>query len=475
VSGLRRWLFVIAGMLAFAVLLLGALVGGGPALAPPPATPTPAAALPSATAQPTGGPVQQAPDRDRIWVYFARDQLPPLGAYIRGIFQDDGRPESRIQSRIGELQRTRADAVPAGAMNLIPLIGRFEQTATGSQGSTEIGGRVDGDLATIEFGAGHFDRIRGAAMTQALLQQLVYTVTEEPLIRRVLLAERGGGRLTIDQLVIDKPLTREDVVGYSFAGTKTSKIDGDGTEIGLDVTKWSVENEQTPGLGRFSVELRARGPVPGGRLDPRFSATISACDGCSGADGKWWISLRLPDAVRPPGPGPSETLESGPIRVIGGEPVIDSRPQGLGGVTFTIKVEDARPWRVAMEPIGEGAARLYVDVGGRPSTVNENIAVYLPVPEQGAGDRATGCTCTVRGVARVFEANVVWRVRDGNGREVSRGNTTASRGTSPVWGVFETPVTIPPGTAGQPTVEVFWASPRDGSEQDIVSIPLTLR
>jgi len=99
--------------------------------------------------------------------------------------------------------------------------------------------------------------------------------------------------------------------------------------------------------------------------------------------------------------------------------------------------------------------------------------VYLPVPGQGAGDRATGCMCTVRGAARVFEANVAWRVRDGNGREVARGNTTASRGTGPVWGVFTTTVTIPPAVAGQATIEVY-DTDRDVSDQDIVRIPVTL-
>jgi hypothetical protein len=145
-----------------------------------------------------------------------------------------------------------------------------------------------------------------------------------------------------------------------------------------------------------------------------------------------------------------------------------------GTVAIAIRLDDARPWRVATEPTGTGTARLYIDIGGIPANVNENIAVYGPIPNQGMGDRATGCTCTVQGTARVFEGSIGWRVRDGNGREVARGNVKASRGTGPVWGMFTAMVTIPAGVAGQVSIEVFSLGPRDGSEQDVIRIPVTV-
>ena len=77
-------------------------------------------------------------------------------------------------------------------------------------------------------------------------------------------------------------------------------------------------------------------------------------------------------------------------------------------------------------------------------------------------------------MARVFEAAVAWRVRDGNGRDVATGHTTASRGTSALWGFFEATITLPPNVAGTPTLEVFWIGPQDGTELDVVRIPLTL-
>src|SRR5438034_749662 len=223
------------------------------------------------------------------------------------------------------------------------------------------------------------------------------------------------------------------------------------------------------GLGRVGVDLRATGGVPGGRLDPRFTATLERCDPPSCDGGKWTLAVTLPDLTWPAGrPAYNETFDRSPIRSVRA-----AEFQG-GTVAIAVRLDDARPWRVAIEPTGTDTARLYIDIGGVSADVNENIAVYLPGPDQGAGDRASGCTCRVRGAARVFEGSIRWRVRDGTGREVARGNAMASRGTGPVWGVFTTTITIPPAVEGQPTLEVFSLSSRDGSEQDLIRIPLTL-
>ena len=114
--------------------------------------------------------------------------------------------------------------------------------------------------------------------------------------------------------------------------------------------------------------------------------------------------------------------------------------------------------------------RLYVDIGGDPRTVNQNIAVYSPI----VGQSVTG-SITISGAARVYEANVSWRLRDSSGRAVATGFTTATNGTGPVWGTFQTSAQIPAGLSGRATLEVFWGSPRDGTDQDVVSIPLQVR
>ena len=68
-----------------------------------------------------------------------------------------------------------------------------------------------------------------------------------------------------------------------------------------------------------------------------------------------------------------------------------------------------------------------------------------------------------------------WRLRDSTGREVAKGFTTASEGSSPVWGTFEFGVQVPPSVTGNVTLEVYQASPRDGSDTDKVSMPLQVR
>ena len=427
---------------------------GVQATSPAPPTPAETASAIAMPPEPTG-------------VYFARVGLPPLAVTVLGHAGGRNLPEDRISNRISALWEMRQP--PPGSSNPFARSGRI---GSGGQLGTSV--RIDGDVATVTFDVSGWG-VTTEAEARALIQQLVYTISEEAGIRRVLIAEEGKPKAVIAGVSIDRPLTREDVVGYSFSGTKTSSIVGDGTEVAEEVVSWSVLNEQPAGLGRFAIELRARSVAPGGRLDPRFTAALTACEACGGADGKWWIVLDLPDATAPALPlALGQQPTGGPIRAVSGPPVVDSQPQGPSHASFSIRVDDARPWRVAVERTGNGAARLYVDVGGRPSTVNENISVYVPVPQHGAGDRATGCTCKISGAARVFEANVAWRVRDGNGSEVSRGNTIASRGTSTVWGVFETTIAIPANVVGTPTLEVFWVSPKDGSDQDRVSIPLTL-
>ena len=76
--------------------------------------------------------------------------------------------------------------------------------------------------------------------------------------------------------------------------------------------------------------------------------------------------------------------------------------------------------------------------------------------------------------ARTFDAAVLWRVRDGQNRIVAKGSTTASLGTSQQWGTFQFEVQLPappPGT-GDLFLEVYWASPKDGSDQGLVRVHL---
>ena len=80
----------------------------------------------------------------------------------------------------------------------------------------------------------------------------------------------------------------------------------------------------------------------------------------------------------------------------------------------------------------------------------------------------------VRGTASVFEGTVEIVVRNARGEEVGKGFTTASAG-APERGAYT--ASIPFATTGgkqDGKLEVFSRSPRDGSVENLVSIPIVL-
>ena len=92
------------------------------------------------------------------------------------------------------------------------------------------------------------------------------------------------------------------------------------------------------------------------------------------------------------------------------------------------------------------------------------------------GDIAnSGAPLTLTGSARVFEANVVWRVLDSTGKVAANGHFLASLGSSPVWGTFNTRIAMPANVRGNLTLELYEASAKDGSAQGVVQIPLSVR
>lgn len=81
---------------------------------------------------------------------------------------------------------------------------------------------------------------------------------------------------------------------------------------------------------------------------------------------------------------------------------------------------------------------------------------------------------TISGDASVFEANVQWRISDTSGRVLAEGFTTASLG-APGRGDFSVSATYTVTRETIAFVEVFSRSPKDGSIDEIVRIPVTLR
>ena len=100
-------------------------------------------------------------------------------------------------------------------------------------------------------------------------------------------------------------------------------------------------------------------------------------------------------------------------------------------------------------------------------TANEIIRVTSPEP----GVTITN-PVTVAGEARTFEANVLIRIRDGNGVELAHTFTTALTPDMGVFGPFSVSVRYrEPGTT-QGFVEAFESSAKDGSEINMIRIPV---
>lgn len=469
------WLGTLAAAAAIALFIgMGAFFfSRGPhGATTPDATETPAiaatsgpgatrSASPSATAAPSVIPGR---------VYFARDGLPPVGV-DRSLELEPGMSADRlpVEQHIGRLLAAlggKTAQVPAGAIDAFP-----RSDPAGYHGQRVA---VAGDLATIDFEIRRPNGdwgVRGATQSQALLQQIVYTATEVPGIRRVRLLQNGSP-LTIDQLVIDKPLSREDVLSYGFLGTKESRVSvGDSDPQPRSVSDWRASVDDVgPGLTRFVVEFVPSALPPSGLVIPRFTAGLEPNTDTQRAH-KWELRVTMPDAIWPDVARTGAPFQCCALKPVDRTPLrwISAGPESAGnarGVIFTLALDDARPWRTT---VLQSPLRLVVDIGGAQQSVSESVAVYDP---------ASGATVsrkfTVSGLARAFEANASWRVR-ASGSIVASGFTTASIGTSPIWGTFQTDVTLPPSVSGAVTLEVFWMSPRDGSDTGLVSIPLQVR
>jgi hypothetical protein len=302
---------------------------------------------------------------------------------------------------------------------------------------------------------------------RALLQQIVYTAAEEPGLRRVLVTQNGGQRAVIggEGLVVDRPVTREDVSGYAQRAS-TDAVSADEVAERSEIRTWRASVEDFgPGLTRFVVEFAPGAPL--GSM-PGFTVSPRSVDGKLF---KWELRLEVPDVAVRSDPGKdfrccvTQAIDRTPLRRVSAGPL---RPDpARPGAAFSLELDDLRPWRatVLSEPM-----RIVLDIGGHPQTVATNTAVYAPLP--GA---TVARTFTVSGLARRFEANVPWRVKDQSGRAVASGFTTASLGTSAIFGTFEFTVQLPGTVSGSLTLEVFEVSMADGSEREVVGIPLTVR
>jgi hypothetical protein len=434
-----------------------------PGVAASPTTPvaTPSAATPTsaATASPTVTSAPTTVDHDKI--YLARPGLPPIAVswlmYGGAVIS----PGERIAARLNGL--------PAYQQTAPGLTNYLAKNNFGSPGGGAAQVAIAGDLATVDMHLGA--PLNASDHTEALgiLQQLVYTATEEPGIRRVLFTQNGGQQLSIGDIKVDKALAREDVFGYKSAGAissdKTLTWAGDDTIPHVVAKLTSVVNDGTTTRLTF---LGTSGNAGTPTALPSFSIALESFDDTQPVGGKTAAArnggkYQLRVEFQWNGGGTSGG--------VAGTTVVDQTPLramiGANPLTL-VELDDARPWRAWMPD----KTQLVIEIGGDPRSTSDRIAVTAPKPSDLAN---SGVDLRVIGSARVFEANVSWRVLDPTGKAVANGHFNASLGSSALWGTFDTRIPLPANIRGTLTLELFEASPKDGSAQGVVQIPLTVR
>ena len=162
---------------------------------PAPVTPPPPTFV--ATPRPTPTPEP----RGRAVVFFASRQGVPVA--VEEPKATGGQSQSdHVFFRFAALKTTKAAGPPA-YVNLFPAMkATFMETTVVTPGVVAIGfivGEMYGDWGVP------------ADDVKLLLQQIVYTATEEPGIDRVLITQNGGKPAVINGVTYDKPLAREDV------------------------------------------------------------------------------------------------------------------------------------------------------------------------------------------------------------------------------------------------------------------------
>ncbi|WP_416149818.1 LysM peptidoglycan-binding domain-containing protein [Salipaludibacillus sp. HK11] len=106
-----------------------------------------------------------------------------------------------------------------------------------------------------------------------------------------------------------------------------------------------------------------------------------------------------------------------------------------------------------------------------PIPVSENIVVYQPVPGMMVHDNTM-----IKGYARAFEANVLYRLIDDNEVEVMEETFTTAEFAGPNYGRFQDTISFdrePTASTGE--LQVYTRSAKDGSIQDLVQINVSFQ
>ncbi len=403
------------------------------------ATNTPVPTTATASPAPTVTPQPNAIDHQRVFTW--RDfGLAPTSQHLDSVGRETTAGE-RIKSRVNALNNAVSGV--SGTFLLADPKQFFVRSV-----------QVQGDTATIDYSA-RFPP-SGSSGDIALLQQIVYTATEEPGVSRILVTENGKPMNT-GHILWEKALTREDVSGYGALKNEVIAEDQSRPCVpscpspvpAVLSTNYSVDT-LAAGVARFIVQ------VDSGDWESFTVSGRSTDDTKAAWSSKYALQIKVKGTEIKPG---LEIVDRSPLRAI-------QSVTAAGSTTYELALDDQRPWRVALLPNPD---RIVVDIGGFATSLSDTVAVYAPKP----GD--SGRQFTVSGLSRTYEATTQWRVVDSARRELTKGFTTASRGTSAVWGTYQFSVQLPATVSGNVTLEVYWGSPRDGADTGLVQVPLTVR
>lgn len=142
------------------------------------------------------------------------------------------------------------------------------------------------------------------------------------------------------------------------------------------------------------------------------------------------------------------------------------RLRPIVGINTTVLNETNTP--AATNVVQNGAVENLIN-GTRQEVVtkNDNIEVTSPAPYDKIDNPVT-----VSGSARVFENIVSIRLRDQDGTVLAESFASADAPDVGQFGDFALSLTYRAPTSTSGTLEVYWNSARDGSEEDLISIPV---
>ncbi len=462
----RRRSFLWPGLAAAAVMVLALAVGSAlaarlaaentPAATQPVSVPTAVPTPQLASAQPVAAPAVP------VRVYFARDGLPPVAASVLGHAStpNTDTPRDHVGNRIEALLEAQARDIPPGARTAIVI----SPAPGATQTSTRTSVAIDGDTATVDLTFEPPLLVRSDADVRAILQQIVYTATEEPGIRRVRLTTDNGKPMAVGPYRFPTTaLAREDVAGYASSGlTGTFAFEGASVPSQL-TTSYSVD-AVAPALARFTIAVSG---LPS-HTAPSFTVTAYDSTHMPGANAE--LEITIPngsDATTA-----AAQVDRPPLRSI----AIGS-PGTFPAKVYRLGLDHLWPWRAV---ILYDPTRIVIDIGGAPSAISTDLlnVVYAPT-----GNAEVGHTFTLSGAARAYEGTVNFRVRDArtsipgaaDGAVLLYGYAKASIGSTSVYGAYDATVTLPDSVPATALLEVFEVSPKDGTELSKVTIPLRVR